>query len=293
MMNRKYMRNETFENTFPFKPNFKDINGFDMHYIDEGEGEPIVCLHGMPTWSYLYRKFISALSDEYRIIVPDQMGFGKSDVPHDKPYLLEQHVNNTTQLLVDLDLKDITLVVQDWGGPIGFGFAVDHPDMVKALVIMNTSIGVMKEGSKPWYHIMEKRGMYEQFIKDISGIIKMGIFNKEKITPLMLKAYEMPFMNDESLIGALAWPKDIPIGNSHPSAAAMLHIRQNMQKLSDKRKILIWGMNDPIFQPRMIDWWNKIYPGIETHRIENASHFLQEDAPDQIINIMKSFLKSI
>ncbi|MFX0069981.1 MAG: alpha/beta fold hydrolase [Candidatus Hermodarchaeota archaeon] len=289
-MNRKYMRNETFENTFPFKPNFKTINGFEMHFVDEGKGQPIICLHGMPTWGYLYRNFIKTLSNNYRVIVPDQMGFGKSDVPQNKKYLLNQHINNTTQLIIDLDLKDITLVVQDWGGPIGLGFAVDYPERVKRLVIMNTSIGVMKEGSKPWYYAMEKKGKYTEFIKNIAGLIQMGIYNKKEITSTMLDAYTAPFPNDESFIGALAWPKDIPIGNSHPSAATMLHIRQNLKILNDKQKILIWGMKDPIFAPWMTNWWNKIFPGINTYKLDKASHFLQEDSPAEIINIIQEFL---
>jgi haloalkane dehalogenase len=284
------MRNETFNGTFPYEPHFKEINGFEMHYIDEGSGDPIVCLHGMPTWSYLYRKFIAGLSQEYRVVVPDQMGFGRSDVPQNKPYLLKQHLKNTKQLLNQLNLKKITLVFQDWGGPIGFGYAVDYPEKIERIVIMNTSIGVMKEGSKPWYLPLEKKGEYEKFIRDIAGLIKMGIFNKDKITPTLIKAYTEPFIHDISFIGAFAWPKDIPIGESHPSTSTMHHIRNNLHILNDKKKILIWGMKDPIFPKWMINWWNKIYPGIETHKIENASHFLQEDAPDQIISIILDFL---
>ncbi|MBD3343151.1 MAG: alpha/beta fold hydrolase [Candidatus Lokiarchaeota archaeon] len=291
-MNREYLKNEDFNGSFPFKPNYVKVNGFQMHYVDEGEGEIIVCLHGMPTWGYLYRNFIRKLSKSYRLIVPDQMGFGKSDVPQDKPYILKQHINNLKAFVEILNLKDIALIVQDWGGPIGIGYAVDNPDNVKRLIIMNTSIGVMKENVKPWYYSMEKRGIYDKFIKNIGGIMKMGINNKEKITPTLLEAYEAPFPNDESYIGALAWPKDIPVGKSHPSAESMLHIRENLDNLENKPKILIWGLKDPIFPPMLIEWWNKIYPGIETHKIEEASHFLQEDSPKEIIEIIKRFLQN-
>ena len=159
-MKRDYLRDETFGDTFPYKAQYHEINGFQMHYVDEGEGEPIVMFHGMPTWAYLYRHFIKALSKNNRVIVPDQMGFGKSDVPQDKPYLLKQHLDNTTKLLLNLDLHDITLVVQDWGGPIGIGFGVHNPDRIKRLVIMNTSIGVMKEGAKPWYQPLVEKGIF-------------------------------------------------------------------------------------------------------------------------------------
>ncbi len=284
------MKDETFDDTFPFTPNFMEINGFNMHYIDEGKGEPILCHHGMPTWSYLYRNFIMELKKDYRVIAPDAMGFGKSDVPQDKPYLLKQHVDNLTKLILKLDLTELTLIFQDWGGPLSLGFAVDYPERIKRLVIMNTSIGVMKEGSKSWYYRMEKLGKYEKYIKNTGGIIRMGIYNKGKVTPTLLNAYNAPFPRDEYYIGSLAWPKDIPVGNSHPSAKPMIHIRKNLHKLLDKPKILIWGMKDPIFPTWTIDWWNKIYPGIETYKIENASHFLQEDAPELIISLIKDFL---
>ena len=289
-MKRDFLKEETFEGTFPYEPHYMEVNGFSMHYVDEGEGEPIVCFHGEPDWGYLYRQFIKELSKTNRIIVPDMMGFGKSDVPQDKAYILEEHVDNVKKLLLNLDLKNITIVVQDWGGPIGFGFAVDYPERIKRLVIMNTSIGVMKEEAKPWYHYMEKKGTYEEFLKDPANILQMGMVHKEKLTPTVLRAYNAPFPSDEYYIGVLAWPKDIPVGEDHPSAKAMMHIRNNLDRLSDKDKILIWGMKDPIFPKWMTEWWNKIYPGIETHKIVSASHFLQEDAPEEIIALITQFL---
>jgi haloalkane dehalogenase len=290
-MKRDFLRDETFEGTFPYKPHYQEINGFQMHFIDEGNGEPIVMFHGMPTWGYLYRKFIEKLTKNNRVIVPDQMGFGKSDVPQDKPYLLKQHLDNTTKLLLGLDLHDITLIVQDWGGPIGIGFGVHNPERIKRLVIMNTSIGVMKEGTKPWYQPLVDKGVYESFISDIGGLIKGGVYNKKNINNITLRAYKAPFPNKDSLKGAFAWPKDIPVGNSHPSAEAMLYIRQNLELLKEKEKILIWGMKDPIFSPKTITWWDKIYPGIKTYEIKNASHFLQEDAPDEIISFIQNFIQ--
>jgi pimeloyl-ACP methyl ester carboxylesterase len=109
-MKRDFMKLETFDGTFPWKPRFQAINGFDMHYVDEGKGEPIVCLHGMPTWGYLYREFIKDLSKDFRVVVPDHMGFGKSDVPQDKQYTMAQHVDNLAKLVLAIGLKGITLV---------------------------------------------------------------------------------------------------------------------------------------------------------------------------------------
>ena len=107
---------ETFNGTFPFEPHFSKANGFKMHYVDEGQGEPIICLHGEPTWGYIYRKFIPPLSKTHRVIVPDHMGFGKSETPQDKEYTLRTHVENLTELIEELNLHNITFIAQDWGG---------------------------------------------------------------------------------------------------------------------------------------------------------------------------------
>ncbi|MFX1450022.1 MAG: alpha/beta fold hydrolase [Promethearchaeota archaeon] len=293
----KSIMHETFDGTFPYQPCYKEINGFQMHYVDEGKGEPIVCVHGESTWGYLYRKFISKLSDTNRIIVPDHMGFGKSEVPQDKPYILAQHVDNLTKLLLELDLNNITFIFQDWGGPISFGFATRYPERVKRLVIMNTSVGVAKPDRRLWFESMVEDGTYDQlmgnmkvFIPQIMiGTLVRKISREEK--KLLKKAYTAPFPNKESCIGAMAFPKDIPKGDIHQSSKIMQEIRDNLVLLKDKPKILIWGMKDRIFPPKIIEVWEKIYPGIKSYKIENAAHFLQEDAPDDIIEIIRNFIK--
>lgn len=215
-MKRDYMKQETFEGSFPFEPHFEEINGFEMHYVDEGAGEPVVCVHGEPTWGYLYRNFITELSKVNRIVIPDHMGFGKSDVPQDKPYVLAQHVDNLTKLLLKLELKDITLVFQDWGGPISLGFATRHPDRVKRLIIMNTSVGVAKEHTRLWYEDWVEQGTYDQLMGNMKVFIPsmmFGSFVRRFPRPekkIMRKAYTAPFPDSKSCIGAKAFPKDIP-----------------------------------------------------------------------------------
>jgi len=286
---------ETFDGTFPFKPHFKTINGFRMHYVDEGKGEPIVCLHGEPTWGYLYRNFVPPLSETNRVIVPDHMGFGKSDVPQDKPYTLAQHVDNLTKLLLELDLDDITLVGQDWGGPIMFGFAVNHPERVKRLVIMNTAVGVLPEGSRTWISEMEENGTYEDFMgnlrETLPSLLRWGVSKKTEITETMIRAYTAPFPDRASCIGAIAFPRDIPVGRNHPSAGLMHEIREKLSILRDKPNIIVWSLQDPVFPKRVLDWWLRIYPGTEVHTLPEASHFLQEDEPAKIVEIIQEFLR--
>ena len=138
---------ETFEGTWPFLPNFFDGNGFLMHYVDEGprQANPIILLHGEPTWGYLYRKFIPELSKSYRVVVPDMMGFGKSETPQDKEYTLKTHVENLSRLIDHLKLTNITFVGQDWGGPITAAYSIRNLNKVKGFVLINTLFGYSKE----------------------------------------------------------------------------------------------------------------------------------------------------
>ena len=130
---------ETFSKSFPFAPHYLDINGFQMHFVDEGNGEPVLLLHGDPTWGYLWRQFIPPIAKHRRCIVPDQMGMGKSGTPQvPYPYRLRHHIANLEALLLHLDLRDLTLVLHDWGGPVGLGVATRHPERIKRLVLMNT-----------------------------------------------------------------------------------------------------------------------------------------------------------
>ena len=145
---------EDFDGSFPFKPHFTNAPGFRMHYVDEGGGEPILCLHGEPTWGYLYRKFIPPLAHTHRVLVPDHMGFGKSETPQDREYTLRTHVENLTALIDELDLRDITFVAQDWGGPMAGAYTVRHPERVKRLCLMNTLLGyggVQPPEVSPWF----------------------------------------------------------------------------------------------------------------------------------------------
>ena len=155
---------ETFDGTFLFPAHFTTRPGFRMHYVDEGAGEPIVLIHGEPTWAYLYRNFIPVLSRHFRIIAPDNMGFGKSETPATADYTLDRHARNLGALIEELDLRDITLVMQDWGGPMGAVVASRYPDRMKRFVAMNTIFGtdrnVREERLTPWFAVYELLGKF-------------------------------------------------------------------------------------------------------------------------------------
>lgn len=267
-----------------------------MHYVDIGEGEPVLMVHGNPTWGYVYRKFISSLSLERRCVVPDHLGFGKSDRPIDKGwYTLSKHVDNLTDFALELDLRDVTLVVQDWGGPIGFGFAVKHPERVKRLVILNTWAFLYTQGEKlhPLLELFRTPHVGEAMVQGLNlfveGYLPGGICRKERLAEIM-PVYRAAFPDYNSRFGTLAFPRDIPVGEDHPSASTMKHIENNLGKIQTPTA-LIWGMKDPDFVPSVIEEWTNVYPHAEVHRVETASHFLQEDEPEMIVSMMQDFLR--
>ncbi len=289
------LANETFGGAWPFAPRFFEHDGVRLHYVDEGQGEPIVLLHGNPTWGYLYRKFIPPLARTNRCVAPDYMGFGKSDKPLDKPYTLARHIENFTALMLHLDLRDITLVMQDWGGPIGLGFGVEQPERVKRLVILNTWAFRIAEGMRlaPLLDLFRQPHVGEAMVQGLNlfveGFLPAGIYHKERLNEIM-PAYRVPFPDWNSRIGTLAFPRDIPVGDEHPSTPTMGHIQDNLGKLNVPTTI-IWGMHDPAIPPPLIDAWKNVYPHAEEHRVDTASHFLQEDEPERIVSLIQDFLK--
>ena len=292
------IRSETFDGTFPFAPHYADINGFEMHFVDEGRGEPIVLVHGDPTWGYLYRTFIPILSQRRRCIVPDHMGMGKSGIPRDAyPYRLRHHVANLEALLLHLDLHQMTLVLHDWGGPVGLGFATRHPDRIKRLVLMNTWACAPWPGG-PFPRLLElirsERG--EKFVLEKNGYLEPALVGTthrpENLTKTVLDAYRAPFPTPESRLALLCWSRDIPVQETDPSYPEMKRIEEGLVRFTGTPTLLVWGMRDPVLPESVLRTWQRIYPQATAAEIEDASHFLQEDAPERIVLCIEEFLEA-
>jgi haloalkane dehalogenase len=266
-----------------------------MAYIDEGEGEPVVMLHGNPTWSYLYRKFIPTIAAAYRAIAVDHLGFGRSEKPL-KTLRLDDHVKNFTGFVLDRDLQNITLVMQDWGGPIGLGLATRFPDRIKRLVVMNTWAFKIAAGT-PLHPLLEQfrvPGIGEALVQGLNlfveGFLPAGIHRRERIDPVMMAAYRAPFPDFNSRAAVLAFPRDIAVGDDHPSAAVMGEIQDSLHKLRVP-VLIIWGTHDIAIPQQLIQArWLRYFPEAEVHLLDTASHFLQEDEPEQIVELILDFL---
>jgi pimeloyl-ACP methyl ester carboxylesterase len=290
------IQGETFEGTFPFAPHYLRVNGFDMHFVDEGQGEPIVLLHGDPTWGYLWRSFISPLSRNCRCVVPDHMGMGKSGVPQEpNPYRLRHHAANLEFLLLHLNLHDLTLALHNWGGPVGLDFAVRHREKIKRLVLLNTwAFAPWPGGPLPRLLEIIRSPRGEKFVLGKNGYLEQALvgttLHPENLTPTVLAAYRAPFPTPESRLAMLCWSRDIPMEERDPSYTDMKRIEQALPVLANIPTLLVWGMRDPVLPASVLRMWQQRLPNAVTLEINDASHFLQEDAPERIVIAMREFI---
>ena len=296
---------ETFEGTWPFLPNFFDGNGFLMHYVDEGpkQANPIILLHGEPTWGYLYRKFIPELSKSYRVVVPDMMGFGKSETPQDKEYTLKTHVENLSRLIDNLKLTNITFVGQDWGGPITAAYSIRNLNKVKSFVLINTLFGYSKEerpkNLSPWFQWIKKHyqdktldGILGELGSTILSVMKIPNFtNNNIINDTWIKAYSSQFPDRASCKGAINFPLDALLNRIVPYI--LEGIKQgDLKSLCSKPAVLAYGMKDKAIEPDYaIRDFKALFPGSKVVKMPNAGHYSQEDEPELLINLIKEFMK--
>ncbi len=273
---------------FPFESSNREIDGLRLAYLDEGEGKPVVFFHGEPTWSFLWRKVLPPVRDAgYRCIAPDYAGFGRSDKPTELGwYTYDRHVELMSALIQELDLRDATAVVHDWGGPIGLRLAVDHPDRFSRLVVMESGPFTGEERrTEAWLKFRD----FVRRTEDLPvGFLVRGACKTDPGDEV-IAAYDAPFPNAESKAGARAFPLILPTEPDAPGAAAGRRVRDALQ--TDNRPgLVLWADSDPILPFKLGEAVASAF-GYEAPRpIENASHFLQEDAGEEIGRIIAEWL---
>jgi haloalkane dehalogenase len=275
---------ERFENLpgYDFAPNYTDIDGLRLHYLDEGpaDGKPVVCFHGEPSWAYLYRKMIGPLVDAgRRVVVPDYAGFGRSDKPTDRRwYTYDRHTELTSRVLAGLDLRDAIVVVQDWGGPIGLRWAVENADRVAALAVLNTGLftGRVSKGFLAWRDFAEKN-------PDLPvGFVIQGATATE-LPDDVVAAYDAPFPNAESKAGAAQFPLLVPTTDDAAGAQEMRAVTDELSRWQ-KPALVAFSDKDPVFPyPKSGQAFVDLIPTVsEQVRIEDGAHFLQEDRGERL-----------
>ena len=273
---------ERFESLpgYGFEPHYLEQDGLRLHYLDEGSGPPVLLLHGEPTWSYLYRKLVPELAPSARALAPDYFGFGRSDKPlAQDAYTYDFHARSIRRFVEELDLRGLTVVVQDWGGPIGLRLAVEQPERVDRLVIMNTGVGGGRPPSEEWLR-------FRDWLRRLGTDVVPGrLVQLSAVQPLdddVVDAYSAPWPVPESKAGILAFPGLVPISPDHPDLAAHLRVREALSRW-EKPALVLFSDSDPIFSPMHAERIAAHIPGaLEAEIVAGAGHFLQEDRGEQI-----------
>lgn len=288
-----------FRRLYPFTSHFTKINGFDYHYLDEGQGEPVVMVHGNPTWSFYYRELVQTLSPRYRVIVPDHIGCGLSEKPSPDryPYRLQNRIDDLEALLGQLNLSGpVTFVVHDWGGVIGLAVALRRLETVRRLVILNTAAFFPPAGKGlPWQlKIVRNLSPFatiavQGFNLFSRGAVYMAAFNR--LSPAVKAGLTAPYNNWNNRTATLKFVQDIPLAPQDPSFDPVKHLDDNLQKFADRPMLICWGKRDFVFDTDYLAEWRRRFPKADIHAWDDAGHYVLEDQPERVCSLVKDFLE--
>ncbi len=293
----------SFGGTWPYEPRWFQTREGRLHFVDEGprDGRPVVLIHGNPTWGYLWRNFIPPLADAgYRLIVADHLGFGRSDKPDDPSlYRIPRHAERFELLLESLDLREATVVPQDWGGPIGLAWAARHPERIHSLAILNTFAhrpAARVQLPLP-LHLFRTPGVGEVLVKGMHAFVRAflfraGLVHPERLGPQERAAYLAPHPTWSSRTGILVFPREIPSGPQGPVSDFLDSVHAGLMALRSKPIFIAWAMKDIAFLPSYLDeLWLADFPDAQVLRLPDAGHYLQEDAHETIVPALLQFLQ--
>ena len=280
---------------YPFASHTLTLDSWRYHYLDEGSGEPLLMVHGNPTWSFYWRNLILAFRDRHRVVVPDHMGCGWSDKPQAYPYCLSTHIANLVQLIEHLDLRAVTLLVHDWGGPIGLGAALRVPDRIARLVLFNT--GAYPPPFLPWrLRVCRTPWLGRWAIRRLNLFARfalwMAVHKRERMTPEVRAGLLAPYDSWEHRVAIDRFVADIPATPRHPTWQVLEEIERGLGSLADRPVQMIWGMRDWCFRPECLDRLLEAFPAAEVQRLPDAGHYVIEDAYEQIIPLAEAFLNA-
>lgn len=284
---------------YPFESKFVDLTDLKYHYVDEGEGDPVVMLHGNPTWSIYYRELIKALKPSYRCIAPDHIGCGLSEKPDDSgyDYTLEQRVNDLEMLLQYLKIYDnITLVMHDWGAMIGMAYAMRNPESIKKLVILNSFAFHFPIEKKLPFNMRilrntEMGGAIARHFNLFSSASSLFGCTRTLMPTELRQAYVSPYDSWENRIAIQRFLQDIPLEEEHPTFDLVSEVQESIKEFSHLPAEIFWGMKDNLFDQDFLDIWTELLPNAKVHKYDDCGHYILEDASEDVIKKIKNFLK--
>jgi haloalkane dehalogenase len=269
-----------------------------MHHVDEGDGEPIVLVHGNPTWSFMYRKVIEAFRERHRVIAFDQLGMGLSErLPKSgERRSLEERIEDFGYFMDNIEgLSDIPvrLVSHDWGGPVALGWAVRNPGRVRSIVLMNTGVRIPPGFRLPWrLAIFKKWGFLGDFLIEKLGLFTKGLLDVGTVRPLSRNAREgliAPYVKSSLRGSAAGFVRDIPLSEERPSWETLKSLGLGLPKLNRKPILLVWGMRDFVFGPRFLYDLKKRFPQARVLPLPHSGHWALEDEPQKVLHALRLF----
>jgi pimeloyl-ACP methyl ester carboxylesterase len=280
---------------YPFTPKiFRTPDGAAMSYLDEGprSDEAVLMLHGNPTWSFYYRRLVAALAPTMRCIVPDHVGMGLSEKPAKYDYTLATRIADVEALVASLGLKRVHLVVHDWGGAIGFGFAAKHPAMIGRLVILNTA-AFLSDDIPLRIAVCKWPGVGPLLVRGLNGFAGPATtmaMHRRKLTPDEKRAYLFPYDSWANRVAVSAFVQDIPLQRGHPSHPALAEVATALPQFADRPALILWGGKDFCFNDRFLARWQKYLPQAQVRRLADAGHYVLEDAAEDVVPAAAAFL---
>jgi pimeloyl-ACP methyl ester carboxylesterase len=264
-----------------------------MHYLDEGSGKPLLMVHGNPTWSFYFRNLVQEFRTGHRVVVPDHIGCGLSDKPQHYRYTLARHAANLESLVLSLDLRDIDLLVHDWGGPIGLSVATRHPERFSRIIITNTAAfrsphlpRLLWLARLPWLGEFLIRG----FNAFVQATLITATARPERFRGALRKGFLLPYNNWKNRIATARFVQDIPMNVSHPTWPDLVQLERGLPRLASKPMLLLWGEKDWCFTTKMRDQFLDIFPHAHSVGLRSAHHLLFEDEPEACLEAVREFL---
>jgi len=282
---------------YPFESHYHTITGHRLHYLDEGQGPVLLMVHGNPTWSFYWRTLVEAFRGRYRVIVPDHIGCGLSEKPDPRlyPYYLKQRISDLYELIYKLDLRDITLLAHDWGGAIGMGAAVDKPERFARFVLFNTA--AFRSRRCPWriracrIPLLGRLGV-QGLNLFARAALRMAMADPKRLSPAARAGLLAPYDSWANREAIYQFVADIPLHRHHLSYATIERIEAGLSMFREHPVCLIWGMRDWCFTPRFLARFEEFFPQAEVHRLEDAGHYVVEEAHERIVPLVEKFLKA-
>jgi haloalkane dehalogenase len=271
----------------PWSPNWFQQSDGCLHYLDVGQGKPVVCLHGNPDWSFSYRKVIEGLRSSYRCLALDHLGFGYSAKPLAANYHPQAHTDRLAAWVHELDLQEICLVLNDWSGPIGLAFAQRYPERVEQLVLMNTWMwplsGYWLFPTFSWLMSGQTGRLLTGYANVFSTLLLwLAIYRKSAFQRWIHQCYQKPYQTPDDRVAQYSMPYYLMAANEWFQS-----LYEHRSKIAHKPTALVWGMKDPAFRPAFLKTWEKVIPGAHVTRLYKAGHFPQEDQPGSVTSAIQ------